>query len=64
MKRFGFFPLPSNDIKDGRTALAYYRNKDLIERFDYPARKWQCGEVTKKQADLYAAFSVTPPNVL
>jgi len=37
---------------------------DLIERFDYLARKWQCGEVTKKQADLYAAFSVTPPNML
>ena len=130
MKRFGFFPLLSNDIKDGRTALAYYRNKDLIEkafgnlkerldmrrtavfssenlegklfvqfvaliylscihkvmkdhqfyrnysmqtlldeldlieRFDYPARKWQCGEVTKKQADLYAAFGFAPPNML
>jgi len=31
---------------------------DLIERFDYPSRKWQCGEVTRKQADLYAAFGV------
>ena len=37
---------------------------DLIERFDYPSRKWQCGEVPKKQADLYAAFGITPPNML
>lgn len=37
---------------------------NLIERFDYPGRKRQCGEVTGKQADIYAAFGVTPPNML
>jgi hypothetical protein len=37
---------------------------DLIERFDYPGRKWQCGEVTGKQADIYTAFGITSPNML
>ena len=37
---------------------------DLIERFDYQTRKWHCGEVTGKQAKLYAAFGITPPNML
>jgi len=33
---------------------------DLIERFDYQTWKWRCGEVTGKQAKLYAAFGITP----
>ena len=37
---------------------------DVIERFDYEGQRWHCGEITKKQKDLYGCFEVTPLNML
>ncbi len=37
---------------------------DIIERFDYDSRKWHCGEITKKQKDLFECFGVGLPNML
>ncbi len=37
---------------------------DIIERFDYEGQHWHCGEITKKQKDLYGYFKVAPPDML
>ena len=37
---------------------------DIIERYDYESRKWHCGEITKKQKDLFEYFGVDLPNML
>jgi hypothetical protein len=44
----------------------YYRKLpldelDVIERFDQPGRKPHIGEITQKQAILYACMGVNPP---
>jgi transposase len=37
---------------------------DIIERYDYPGQSYHCGEITKKQCDIYACFGIKPPNML
>jgi transposase len=37
---------------------------DLIERFDYPGKRFHCSEITKKQEYIYTCFGVNPPNML
>jgi hypothetical protein len=34
---------------------------DVIECFEVPGQQRQVGEITKRQMDLYAKLSVTPP---
>ena len=37
---------------------------DVIERYDFDGRRYHCGEMTKKQRDLFSCFGVSPPTTL
>ena len=37
---------------------------DITERFDYGGIKSHCGEITKKQTDIYVRFGVSPPSMV
>ena len=37
---------------------------DVIERFDYEGQRWHCGEITKKQKELFDYFEIPPPAML
>ena len=53
-----------NNLYRNYTMQSLLDSLDIIERFDYEGIKSHCGEITKKQADIYACFGVTPPNML
>jgi transposase len=53
-----------NHLYRNYTMQSLFDSLDVIERYDYGNQRYHCGEITKKQMDLFAYFGAAPPTTL
>ncbi len=53
--------MKDNDLYKNYSIQSMLDELDIIERFEYPGHRPHCGEMTKRQKDLFDAFKVPHP---